>query len=114
MVISANHDGDSLRIESAIMWPIYAVRVRGVDTPEIGWRARCPVEQTLAERAKIFTRDHIVTAQHVILSDIEEDKYGRLLARVTLDGEDLAQMLIDAGLGMPYDGGKRKSWCGGE
>jgi len=26
-------------------------------------------------------------------------------------GEDIARLLIAAGLGRPYDGGKRAAWC---
>jgi len=111
VTIASNHDGDSLRLASPIMWPVSAVRVRGVDTPEIGWRARCPDEEAKAEAAQTFVADHLATAQHVILSYIELDKYGRLAAKVDLDGHDLADMLIKAGLGRPYKGDKRLPWC---
>jgi len=111
--VADNHDGDTLRLKQPIMWPIYSVRVRGVDTPEIGWRAECPIEAELAEEARIFTRDRLAAAQHVIVSNIEEGKFGRLVATVTLDGEDLADLLIKSGFGRPYGNGKRLTWCEG-
>lgn len=40
------------------------------------------------------------------------DRYGRRLARITVDGLDLSAALIAAGLGRADDGGKRAGWCG--
>jgi micrococcal nuclease len=40
------------------------------------------------------------------------DRYGRSLARVTVDGEDLAVVMVREGLARPYRGEKRASWCG--
>ena len=50
----------------------------------------------------------------VILTDIRYDKFGgRVLARVeNAEGESLSSLLVDAGLGRVYSGGKRASWCG--
>lgn len=45
-----------------------------------------------------------------ILVNVEShkgDKYGRILATVWCDGQDLAQQLILNGHGVPYDGGKK-------
>ena len=49
----------------------------------------------------------------VILWDVRYDKFGgRVLARVeTGAGADLGSLMIGAGLGRAYDGGKRKPWC---
>ena len=37
---------------------------------------------------------------------------GRVVARVVVDGEDLAEELIVAGLARACDGGQREGWCG--
>ncbi|MEX2964291.1 thermonuclease family protein [Microbulbifer sp. TYP-18] len=50
-------------------------------------------------------------AQEVRLEEIERDKYFRLLAEVWVDGQRLDQLLIGAGLGYEYHGGKRRNWC---
>ncbi len=49
----------------------------------------------------------------VRLREIRYGKFaGRVLARVeTLDGTDLGQGLLAAGLARPYDGRRRASWC---
>ena len=41
------------------------------------------------------------------------DKYGRVLARLEVDGEDVATLLIAEGHARPYDGRSRRAgWCG--
>lgn len=39
------------------------------------------------------------------------DRYGWGLARLILDGGDVADMMIQAGLARPYSGGRSVSWC---
>jgi len=116
--VSDNYDGDTITITKAI--PIYLtkIRVKGVDTPEIGWRARCPREQAIAIAAKKFTADKIKTADTVVLDWISPDRNGgRIAARVMIDGVDLADLLIQAGLGHKFGSKekrpthKAKGWC---
>lgn len=108
------YDGDTFTVE-AYPWPGVetraSVRVNGVDTPEL--RGKCPEEKALAVKARDFVKDRVLGGD-VFLSGVKYGKYaGRVVADVTLmSGENLAQLLINEGLGVPYDGGKRKSWCG--
>ncbi|MCH7943550.1 MAG: nuclease [Proteobacteria bacterium] len=106
-------DGDTIAIRARI-WIGQSVetkvRIAGVDTPEL--RGGCALEIELA----IAARDLVVSVlgdQPATLRDVRYDKYGgRVLARVeNNDGEDIAALLIAAGLGRPYDGGKRRPWC---
>ena len=39
------------------------------------------------------------------------DKYGRILAKMTVDGMDVADILVREGLAVRYTGGKRINWC---
>lgn len=113
-------DGDTLKIEMPGLPPELQpvkVRVRGIDTPESGGRAKCAREKTLAAKATALTRflldDARTKARPVTFSEIAWDKYGgRIDARVVIDGRSLGDTLIRAGLARAYDGGKRKSWCG--
>lgn len=97
-------DGDTI-IESATL---EKVRVMGVDTAEM--KARCQAELDLARAAKAFTAQALERGP-VTLERGRLDKYGRTLALVRIDGRDLAEMLIGAGLGRRYSGGKREGWC---
>ena len=109
-------DGDTLAIHipSGLPAPLarWSVRVRGVDTPERGYRAQCEEERALAEQATDHAWESISEAITVLFREPKPGKYyGRIVADVYLDSESLAESLIQAGLGRPYDGGKRKSWC---
>jgi micrococcal nuclease len=54
----------------------------------------------------------LTEAKQIELVDMRRDKYFRILAGIRADGQDLAQMLIKAGLAVPYDGGtKTAKWC---
>jgi endonuclease YncB( thermonuclease family) len=106
-------DGDTIAVRARI-WIGQSVdtrvRIVGVDTPEL--RGECALEIELATAAQ----DLVIEAlgdQPVTLRNVRYDKFGgRVLARVeSYTGEDIARLLIAAGLGRPYDGGKRPPWC---
>lgn len=108
------HDGDTIRARAEI-WPgttvETGVRVAGVDTPEL--HGKCPTEKTLAERARARAAALMPAGAEIRLHDVRTGKYaGRVVARVTVNGEDMADILIREGLGRPYSGGKRQGWCG--
>lgn len=108
-------DGDTIAVEipglPATLNPV-AVRLRGVDTPESGGRAKCAAERNLARRATGFTRRVIAQGRRIEFAALDWDKYGgRIDAEVWVDGVSLADQLIAAGLARAYDGGKRGSWC---
>ena len=109
-------DGDTLSVNLPGLPPQLnpvAVRVRDVDTPESGWRAKCISERALAERATRFTRQAIAAARKIEFGQPSWDKYGgRIDADVWVDDRLLSEQLIAAGLARPYDGGRRAGWCG--
>jgi len=80
------------------------VRVKGVDAPEI--RGKCEEEKRQARQAKEFSRRLLLQTETVELRRIERGKYFRLLADVYVDGESLAEQLINHGLARPYQEGK--------
>lgn len=113
--VLAVKDGDTLAVAlpglPAALNPV-AIRVRGIDTPETGGRAKCRVERKLAGRATDFTREAVRRGRVIEFAAPSWDKYGgRVDADVWIDGALLAQRLIDAGLARAYDGGKRRGWC---
>ncbi len=108
-------DGDTIRVRARI-WigqdVETRVRLAGVDAPEL--RGQCPRERALAKAARTLVLQAVNDAR-VTLHEIHHDKFGgRVVARVrTAAGDDLAALLVAAGLGRAYDGGKRAAWCAG-
>ena len=72
-------DGDTLTVNLPGLPPTLnpvAVRLRSVDTPESGGRAKCASERKLAERATLFTRTAITAARRIEFEQPSWDKYG--------------------------------------
>src|SRR5262249_23454274 len=104
------YDGDTCTVDHEILPGRDRLRVRGADAPEI--KARCAAEKRLALAAKQFTTSRLV-GRMVLLEDVREDKYPKRVDAyvIMLDGRELGEALISAGLARPYDGGHRQSWC---
>lgn len=106
-------DGDTLIVRARI-WlgqeVETAVRLDGIDTPEI--KGKCDAERRMAIAARDVTRG-LAESRVVLLRDVRYGKYaGRVLARIeTGDGMDLGRALLERGLGRPYRGGPRGDWC---
>ena len=111
------YDGDTIKVRVEI-WPKHfwegSVRVRNIDTPELGWRAECPQEAALAYEAKALVVQNI--GETILIVNPKLGKYaGRVVADVMLlEGFLLSDMLIGAGLAREYHGGRRQGWCEGE
>ena len=86
------------------------IRVNGIDTPEI--RGKCEKEKYDAKQAKEMVTDILKDAKQIELKNMERGKYFRIAADVMVDGENLADMLIEAGMAIRYDCGKKThKWC---
>jgi endonuclease YncB( thermonuclease family) len=109
-------DGDTIVIAApflpAPLKPELAVRIYGVDTPEKGFRAKCPQEDERGKLASKFTTNLVAksTKRQVVLYDW--DKFGgRVLGDIVLDGQSLRGMLIQNGFAREYFGEAKQSWC---
>ena len=105
------NDGDTFKARIEV-WPGVevqtAVRVRGIDTPEI--KGKCQSEKDAALRAR--ERLRTLLAGKVSVSNVELDKYaGRVDADVVADGVNVADVLVSEGLARRYTGGARQGWC---
>ncbi|MCH9711903.1 MAG: thermonuclease family protein [Proteobacteria bacterium] len=107
------YDGDTFRVNIDSLPPIVgkniAIRVNGVDTPEI--RGKCQYEKDLALEARDFVRVKLANAKEIKLTNLQRGKYFRVVANVVVDGVSLEQELLDNKLAYRYDGGKKLSWC---
>lgn len=81
-----------------------SLRIHGIDCPEI--RGRGAREKAAAVVARDFV--HAQCFDRVVQLDPKGiDKYGRILASLTLDGQDLAEQLLARGFARSYAGAAR-------
>ncbi len=106
-------DGDTFLAE-ALVWPGHsvrvAVRIRGIDAPEM--RSRCAAEKAAAREARAALAG-LLGDGRVTVSNIGGAKYyGRVLADVAdAEGRAVGPALLRLGLARPYDGGRRDAFC---
>ena len=110
------NDGDTIVIAAPFLpAPLkqeLAVRIYGVDTPEKGFRAKCPSEDQRGQAASAFTKNAVASSQkrQVVLYDW--DKFGgRVLGDIILNGQSLRTLLIQNGFAREYFGEAKQSWC---
>ena len=108
------YDGDTFRVDIYSYPPILgkniSIRVNGIDTPEI--RGSCENEKSLAKKAKNHTKNALMKAKKIQLTNIQRGKYFRIVADVMLDGTSLGDELISKKLAVAYFGGKKSwDWC---
>jgi len=109
-----NYDGDTITFNLPNLHPIIGekikIRVIGIDTPEI--RGKCENEKYNAQQAQKMVADILKDTEEITLKNMERGKYFRIAADVSVDGESLADLLVEAGLAVMYQGGKKTSkWC---
>jgi endonuclease YncB( thermonuclease family) len=115
-VINRVIDGDTVVIQASYLpkplRPEIAVRIYGVDTPEKGFRAKCPEEDARGHAATDFTTAAIKASTKRQVTLLQWDKFGgRVLGDIILDGKSLRKMLIDQDLAREYFGDAKKPWC---
>ena len=103
------YDGDTITIASVLpntIEPIYrfSIRLNGIDTPEI--RGKTLEEKELAIQVRDALTEKIY-GKMVELRNVDNEKYGRILAEVYLENENINQWLVDENMAVTYDGGKK-------
>jgi endonuclease YncB( thermonuclease family) len=97
-------DGDTIWLQGT------KIRIADIDTPETH-EPRCEAERELGTRASArlhaLLNSGAVTLQAI---DRDEDRYGRKLRRVLVNGTSVGDTLVEEGLARPYRGGRRP-WC---
>lgn len=94
-------DGDTIDVVIDLGFKIQTkqrLRLARVDTPERN--------QPSFDEAKQFT-ESMIKNKTVIIRAEKVSKYGYYLADVSINGKDVANELIAAKMGRPYDGGKK-------
>ncbi|MEO1139563.1 MAG: thermonuclease family protein [Pseudomonadota bacterium] len=106
-VLGYVYDGDT--VEVICGGESVTARLVGFDTPETK-EPGCAAEAALGRKATDRLRT-LVETRSVTMDSLGHDKYGRLLARLDLGGENVADILTREGLAVRYGGGTRVDWC---
>ncbi len=86
------------------------IRVMGYDTPETFY-ADCPAEKLLGDRATEYLRVVAASTPVTKVARSGTDRYDRILARIWLGGQDLADIMVSQELAVAYTGRQRIDWC---
>ena len=107
------YDGDTFTINIPqypdLLGHKIGIRINGIDTPEL--RGKCDEEKRLAQKAKQATLELLHRGKLIQLKNLQRGKYFRIVADVMIDGKNIADRLIDAGLAYEYHGGRKQRWC---
>jgi endonuclease YncB( thermonuclease family) len=114
-------DGDTIRVGGK------TVRLVGFDAPELGRKAHCGLDRVLAARAASRLRKVVRTGGDLDLKIISCScrpgtegttacNYGRACGVLTVEGEDVGDILMAENLAHPYECGqyscpRRQPWC---
>lgn len=107
------YDGDTITVATNVVndnvsdtFYRFSVRIRGIDCPEIRTK-----NDTEKECAKIARKAVMDTVYHkiVTLTNVSYDKYGRILADVSIGDVSVSKMLLDKRLAVSYNGGTKTS-----
>lgn len=107
-------DGDTVKCDGQNLRPMGdgAPYASGFDTPEIGWRARCPAEHRLGVRAFARMSDLLQTTGLIVIDSGRDDRFHRPLVWLMLpDGRSVGSVLIEEGLAAEWFPGYRAGWC---
>lgn len=96
-------DGDTFWLDGE------KIRIADIDAPE-RYGPRCAAEAALSWTSS-ERLGKLLSSGEIVLQRMGEDRYGRALALVSVDGVDVGVTLMTEGLARPW-AGRRESWCG--
>lgn len=103
-------DGDTISVSlpdvPSVFSPI-GVRIQGIDSPEL--HSKKPCERREAVRAKIALQS-LVSSHRVDLLYCSRDKFFRLLCRVSVQKQDIAEYMLSNQLARSYYGERKSGW----
>lgn len=103
------YDGDTITVAAYLKKDPqcykFKVRLSGIDSPEI--RGSSENEKKHAMEARDALKDKILD-KIVTLDIIGLEKYGRILADVIYDGENMNEWMLKNNYAVPYDGKTKK------
>ena len=85
------------------------IRIANIDAPELH-PPRCAEEERLGMAAKEKLQQ-LLGSGAVTVSGSSHDRYGRDVRSVQVNGQDVGEAMLSAGLARSYHGEKRQPWC---
>jgi endonuclease YncB( thermonuclease family) len=95
-------DGATIRVHGE------QVTIAGIAVPQIA-DAKCPEERTRGIDAAVRLAG-LLNAGQITIGRAYHDDWGREVRKVKVDGDDVGNAMIDAGVAREYDGSK-PDWC---
>lgn len=89
-------DGDTLHVGTE------RVRLFGIDAPELSQSCDAGTSKTACGQLAARWLRARVQGRTVRCSAVDTDRYGRIVARCSIDGADLGQTIVDAGWATAY------------
>ena len=103
------YDGDTCYV--TINGEDTKIRLLELDTPEIS-KPKCDQELEWGLRARDYINNLIANAKTIeIETDYQKGPFGRTLAYLIIDGEDVSALLVKNDLGVVYKKGHKMNWC---
>lgn len=104
-------DGDTIKCDGQNMRLLGGgiVDVRGIDTPELRtWK--CEKERKLAKLARNRLKELLAGKKPRIIAE-GEDKFGRPLINIYVDGREVGKRLLDEGFAREWIRRQKTDWC---
>mmetsp|Transcript_68412 Transcript_68412/g.61477 ORF Transcript_68412/g.61477 Transcript_68412/m.61477 type:complete len:218 (+) Transcript_68412:34-687(+) len=98
------YDGDTIHMVAPLFDGVisrFRVRLNGIDTPELR------TKDEWEKKAGYIVKDMLIEKigdKIIELKDVSYDKYGRILAEIIFEGENINQWLIETEWAFPYQG----------
>lgn len=95
--VAAIHDGDTMTVNGI------RVRLHGIDAPELDQPCRRQGRPWACGRAAKTQLEGLVGASDVACTAIDKDRYGRIVARCSIAGQDIQAWMVRNGWAIAYD-----------
>ena len=87
------------------------IRLLELDTPEIS-KPKCEAELKLGLKARDYLNNLIANASSIeFITDYTQDYFGRVLAHLIIDGEDVSAKIVKNNFGVVYERNNKQDWC---
>jgi len=104
------YDGDTITVASKLPYPAspvyrFQVRINGIDSPEMHGNGANERIMAIASRDALSEK---ILGKMVSLRNVTTEKYGRVLADVFFEEQNMGIWMIDSDLAVEYHGGTKE------